>query len=240
MNTTTVAVDLAKIVFQLAVADASWKGIQTHRLARSQFERWFANQEVGLVILEACGSEHHWARWLNGPDIEVKSLPAAYVQAYVRRNKTDAAAARCTDIEAMSRTLGDPNSAIPALIRGSMKLLVEEIFVLETRMASWSGSCPNWPATVRPALSCLLSMPWHWSVNHHFASWFRLTPREHSSGSTRTLGRISKRGDRDLRMLLTYAARSALRAASVTRQAGRSWFRDEPTTTRLPAPWLTN
>lgn len=63
MNTTTVAVDLAKTVFQLAVADASWRVIQTHRLTRSQFERWFVNREVGLVIMEACGSAHHWARW---------------------------------------------------------------------------------------------------------------------------------------------------------------------------------
>lgn len=66
MNTTTVAVDLAKTVFQLAVADAAWKVVQTHRVTRSQFERWFANREVDLVIMEACGSAHHWARWLNG------------------------------------------------------------------------------------------------------------------------------------------------------------------------------
>ena len=64
MNATTVAVDLAKTVFQLAVADASWKVVESHRLTRIQFERWFANREVDLVIMEACGSAHHWARWL--------------------------------------------------------------------------------------------------------------------------------------------------------------------------------
>ncbi len=40
MNATTVAVDLAKSVFQLAVADASWRIIETHRLTRAQLERW--------------------------------------------------------------------------------------------------------------------------------------------------------------------------------------------------------
>ena len=65
MNATTVAVDLAKSVFQVAVADANWMPIESHRLTRAQFERWFANREVGLVIMEACGSAHHWARWLN-------------------------------------------------------------------------------------------------------------------------------------------------------------------------------
>jgi hypothetical protein len=55
----------------------------------------------------------------------------------------------------------------------------------------------------------------------HFASWFGLTPKEYSSGSTRKLGRISKRGDRYLRMLLTHGARAVLRSATLARQAGR-------------------
>jgi hypothetical protein len=46
MDATTVAVDLAKNVFQLAVADARGKIIARHRLSRSQFERWFHNRAV--------------------------------------------------------------------------------------------------------------------------------------------------------------------------------------------------
>jgi transposase len=57
MNSTTVAVDLAKSVFQLAVADSSWKILETHRLTRTQFERWFVNRDVSLVIMEAWS--HH-------------------------------------------------------------------------------------------------------------------------------------------------------------------------------------
>jgi transposase len=91
MNATTVAVDLAKSVFQVAVADEHWRVVETQRLTRSQFERWFLNREVGLVIMEACGSAHHWGRWLNALGIEVRLLPAQYIRAYVRRNKTDAA-----------------------------------------------------------------------------------------------------------------------------------------------------
>ena len=59
MNATTVAVDLAKSVFQLVVADASWRVLETHRLTRAQFERWFANRDVALVIMESCGSARH-------------------------------------------------------------------------------------------------------------------------------------------------------------------------------------
>lgn len=106
MNATTVAVDLAKSIFQLAVADDQWRLTESHRLTRKQFEAWFPNRNVSLVIMEACGSAHHWARWLTSLGIEVRLLPAAYVRAYVRRNKTDAAdaralleAARASDIE---------------------------------------------------------------------------------------------------------------------------------------------
>ena len=66
MNATTVTrcsasivgVDLAKSVFQLAVANSQWKLFETHRLTRSQFERWFVNREVSLVVMEARGSAH--------------------------------------------------------------------------------------------------------------------------------------------------------------------------------------
>jgi transposase len=108
-----VGVDLAKTVIQLAVADGSWRVVESHRLTRTQFERWFVNRAVGLVVMEACGSAHHWARWLNGLGIAVRLLPAAYIRAYVKRNKTDAVdayalleAARCVDarqVEAMNR-----------------------------------------------------------------------------------------------------------------------------------------
>jgi transposase len=71
----------------------------TARLTRSQLERWFGNRKVDRVIMEACGSAHHGGRWLNALGIEVKLLPAAYVRAYVKRNKTDAADA-CALLEA--------------------------------------------------------------------------------------------------------------------------------------------
>lgn len=81
MHPTTVAVDVAKSVFQIAIADDNW--------------------DVGLVIMEACGSAHHWGRWFNRQEIPVKLLPATYIRAYVKRNKTDAADA-CALLEATS------------------------------------------------------------------------------------------------------------------------------------------
>jgi hypothetical protein len=100
-----VGVDLGKTVFQLCIADNHWRVVDAKRLSRLQFEHFFVNRNVSLVVMEACATAHHWARWLQGLGIQVQLIPAQYVRAYVRRNKTDAAdaaalleAARCADI----------------------------------------------------------------------------------------------------------------------------------------------
>lgn len=105
MNATTVGVDLAKNRFELAVADAQGRIEQRTRLSRTQFGRFFGNHPKSLIVMEACGSAHHWARTLQAQGHEVRLLPAQYVRAYVKRNKTDAAdaaalieAARCGEI----------------------------------------------------------------------------------------------------------------------------------------------
>ena len=59
----------------------------------------------------------------------------------------------------------------------------------------------------------------------HFASYLGLTPREYSSGLRQRLGRISKRGDSYLRMLLVHGARSVLCHAkkATTHDRLRTW-----------------
>ncbi len=42
--------------------EKQWLTVETQRLTRPQFERWFVNRSVGLVVMKACGSLHHWAR----------------------------------------------------------------------------------------------------------------------------------------------------------------------------------
>ena len=70
------------------------------------------------------------------------------------------------------------------------------------------------------ALVAATGNPQRFASGRRFASWLGLTPREYSSGNTRYLGRISKQGDRYLRMLLTHGARSVLlRAKTLQRQA---------------------
>jgi transposase len=83
MSKLVISVDLAKDVFELAVANASSnKVIERKRLTRSQFERFWSTREACEVVMEACGSAHHWARRLIALSFEAKLLPPQYVAPY--------------------------------------------------------------------------------------------------------------------------------------------------------------
>jgi transposase len=89
MEHTTIAVDLAKSVFQVAVSHRAGHVDEERRLVRDRFLTFFAQRPPATVILEACGSAHHWARQLQPLGHTVRLLPAHDVRPYVRRNKTD-------------------------------------------------------------------------------------------------------------------------------------------------------
>ena len=97
MDATTVAVDLAKDIFEVALANRAGRIIDRKRLTRRQFERFIEELAPGVeVIMEACGTAHHWGRRCQARDLRVRLLPVQYVRPYVRRNKTDR-----TDAEAL-------------------------------------------------------------------------------------------------------------------------------------------
>jgi transposase len=89
MEHTTIAVDLAKSVFQVAVSRRPGHVDDERRLSRTRFLQYFAHQPPTTVLLEACGSSHHWARELERLGHTVRLLPPHDVRRYVRRNKTD-------------------------------------------------------------------------------------------------------------------------------------------------------
>lgn len=97
-------IDLAKSVFQVHGVDAEGRAVVRRQLRRGQVAAFFAKQPPALIGLEACGSAHYWARELAALGHEVKLMPAAYVKAYVRRNKNDA-----RDAEAACEAVSRPN-----------------------------------------------------------------------------------------------------------------------------------
>lgn len=91
MDATTVAVDVAKSVFELAIANAEWRVSAHHRFNRAQFTRFLAETPGTHVVMEACGTAHYWGRVAQAHGHTVTLIPPAYVRPYVRRNKTDRA-----------------------------------------------------------------------------------------------------------------------------------------------------
>jgi len=91
MDAMTVAVDLAKTVFELAMADVHWHVTGRQRLNRTQFARFLRQTAPTHVVMEACGMAHYWGRVAQGHGHRVTLVPPAYVRPYVRRNKTDRA-----------------------------------------------------------------------------------------------------------------------------------------------------
>jgi len=89
-SVTTVAVDLAKHVFQVHAVDASGKVVVARALRRRDVLSFFAALPPCLVGMEACGSAHHWGRELMALGHDVKLIPPAYVKPFVKRQKNDA------------------------------------------------------------------------------------------------------------------------------------------------------
>ena len=89
MEHTTIAVDLAKSVFQVAVSHQPGRVDEERRLPRDRFLEFFAQRPPATVLLEACGSAHYWARQLQPFGHAVRLLAPHDVRPYVRRNKTD-------------------------------------------------------------------------------------------------------------------------------------------------------
>jgi len=94
MSHSTIAVDLAKSIFEIAVSNHPGHVSEHHRLSRPRFERFFAERQPSTVLFEACSSAHHWARELQRLGHSVILLPPHVTRPYAMRNKTDRADAK--------------------------------------------------------------------------------------------------------------------------------------------------
>ena len=63
MHATTIAVDLAKSVFQVSLANQANRVIDRKRLTRSQFERFISQYPATNVIMEACATANYWSQY---------------------------------------------------------------------------------------------------------------------------------------------------------------------------------
>jgi transposase len=105
VKNTTIAIDLAKSVFEVGISHHPGHVAETHRLSREQIAEFMAKQKPATVVMEACGSAHYWGRRFETFGHQVRLLPPLYVRPYVQRSKTDR-----SDVKGMLEA--DRNSAI--------------------------------------------------------------------------------------------------------------------------------
>ena len=99
-----IGLDTSKNVFQLHGVDEDEAVVLRRQMRRGEMIRYFERLPPALVVIEACGCSHHWARLLQSCGHEVKLIPPQYVKPYVKRGKNDAA-----DAEALCEAVTRPS-----------------------------------------------------------------------------------------------------------------------------------
>jgi transposase len=152
MQVSTIGLDLAKHWFQVHGVDASGAVAVRRKLRRSEVLSFFRSLQPCLVGIEACATAHYWARELTELGHEVKLMPPAYVKAYVKRNKNDAADAEAI-CEAVTRPsmrfvpVKDTDQQSVLLLHRARNLLVRQrtmlVNALRAHMAEFGMIAPQ-------------------------------------------------------------------------------------------------
>ncbi|MBU6434776.1 MAG: IS110 family transposase [Nitrospirae bacterium] len=138
---------------------------------------------------------------------------------------------------ALPRLLETP--ALPALAREVFTDLADRLRAVDERIAAYDRRVEQLARQTEPAQR-LMQVPGVGPVTatalvatvgdartfrngRQLAAWLGLVPRQHSSGGTRRLGRITKRGDVYLRTLLIHGARAVMRQLARRTDATSRW-----------------
>ena len=71
----TIGIDLSKSVFEIAVSDKPGHVKERKRLSRKKFGEFVNQQPAATMVMEACGSSHHWGRECEAMGHQVRLLP---------------------------------------------------------------------------------------------------------------------------------------------------------------------
>jgi transposase len=114
VKSTVIAVDLAKNIFEIAVSAQPGKIRERKRVSRKTFLSFFGKRQPATVLLEACGTAHHWARRVKALGHRPVILPPHLVAKYRSGNKTDR-----NDVKALLESTPTPDQKLLVEVGGS-------------------------------------------------------------------------------------------------------------------------
>ena len=100
---TRIGIDTSKAVFTLHCVDDAGQAVLRTNLRRAQMVPFFSKLSPTEIVIEACGSSHHWGRELSALGHYVRLIPPQYVKPFVKRTKNDR-----NDAEAICEAGGRP------------------------------------------------------------------------------------------------------------------------------------
>lgn len=103
MNISLLAIDLAKNVFQLHGVDERGQPVLRRQVSRKKLPQVVHDIPPCRVVMEACGSAHHWARRFQAMGHTVELIAAQFVTPFVKSQKNDRA-----DAEAIAEAATRP------------------------------------------------------------------------------------------------------------------------------------
>src|ERR1700761_4225668 len=100
---TRIGIDTSKAVFTLHCVNDTGRAVLQTNLRRAQIAAFLKKLPATEIVMEACGSSHHWGREFKALGHDVHLIPPQYVKPFVKRAKNDR-----NDAEAICKAGGRP------------------------------------------------------------------------------------------------------------------------------------
>src|SRR5438093_3693252 len=197
-----IGIDIGKNSFHVVGHDARGAIVLRQKWSRGQVEARLANIPPCLIGMEACVGAHHLSRKLASLGHDARLMPAKYVRPYSKGQKND-----FNDAEAIAEAVQRPTMKFVATKTAEQLDLQALHPIISSAMVAAIGTGDVF------------------SKGRDFGAWLGLVPKQISTGDRTILGKISRRGNRYLRVLFVQAAWVVLiKPKSWERHGLKSWI----------------
>ena len=150
------------LVFHVSAADDAGTVVERKRLRRVGLQSYLAELPKGcVVVMEACGGAHHWARFAARFGLRPVLMNAQFVAPYVKSNKND---------------VNDADGIAEASARPTMRFV-------GTAICRARCSCiPGIGVLTATALVAAVGDGREFGNGREMAAWLGLVPRQRSTG----------------------------------------------------------